>query len=64
MIGNVSEWTEDTACPRDRPCDRPRRVVLGYSWFDDPGGLAAALRRDSGEPEQVRRSFVGFRCAR
>lgn len=68
MFGNVSEWIADAApdnrwlCENVDPC--VLRVVLGYSWWDDPGRFEGALRRDSGRPEQARRSFVGFRCAR
>lgn len=64
MIGNVSEWTADPDCTPRGACASTKRVVLGYSWFDDPHDFEPALRRDGGEPETVRRSFVGFRCAR
>ncbi|WP_283743793.1 formylglycine-generating enzyme family protein [Sideroxydans sp. CL21] len=71
MLGNVTEWTEDSYhdsyknAPLDGTAwqgDASRRVLRGGSWNSSPN-LVRAARRCVNKPDE-RFSFVGFRVAR
>jgi formylglycine-generating enzyme required for sulfatase activity len=72
LSGNVAEWVHDQFAPyqeRDAPLHnprgsdtRPRRVIKGGSWSDDPAALEYASRENRYANHASNR--VGFRVAR
>lgn len=72
LSGNVAEWVHDQYAPyqeRDAPLHnprgsdtRPRRVIKGGSWSDDPAALEYASRENRYANHASNR--VGFRVAR
>jgi len=64
LAGNVWEWTETELCPYDAPgCGSGAWVIRGGGWnVGGPEALRTTYRFAA--TADVRRSIVGFRCAR
>ena len=69
MAGNAYEWVSDwfslyTSKYQDNPtgpASGKEHVLRGGAWGDDFHHLLTVIRSD--EPSDVRRDFIGFRCA-
>lgn len=64
LAGNVWEWTESQLCPYDAPgCNSGAWVIRGGGWnVGGPESLRGTYRFAA--TAEVRRSIVGFRCAK
>jgi serine/threonine-protein kinase len=69
MAGNAYEWVSDFSSPYSfmyqidpvGPATGTEHILRGGSWGDDIKHLRTSLRSD--EPADLRRDFIGFRCA-
>ena len=69
MAGNVYEWVADLSGPYPNgsqinprgPNSGSEYILRGGSWGDDSLHVRIVLRSD--EPPDLRRDFIGFRCA-
>lgn len=69
MTGNVYEWTADLSAPYSSgyqmnpkgPTSGSEYILRGGSWGDDALHVTVVIRSD--EPGDLRRDFIGFRCA-
>jgi eukaryotic-like serine/threonine-protein kinase len=70
MAGNAYEWVSDWSSPYTiepqnnptGPASGKEHSLRGGSWGDDINHIRTVIRTD--EPADLRRDFIGFRCAR